>query len=77
MADIFTAAELDEQIAAWKQALLALATHQEYWLGTRRIRRADLPEVRQTLRDLAEQKAALTGQSGCRRVHTTPVGDSW
>ena len=74
---IWTAGELTEQIAAWKKALLALATHQEYSIGGRRIRRSDLPEVRTTLAFLQGELDNLNATSGGRRVHTTPVGDSW
>jgi hypothetical protein len=72
---IFTAAELSEQIAAWKAALLALAASQEYTIAGRRLRRADLPEVRATLAFLEGQRSDLAG--GCRRVYTKPAGDSW
>jgi hypothetical protein len=74
---IFTASELDEQISAWKQALLKLASHQEYWIGNRKLRRSDLPEVRSTLQFLQSQRDSLATTSGSRRVHTTPGGDSW
>ena len=74
---IFTASELSAQITAWQAALLALSTHQEYWMGTRRIKRSDLPEVRKTLEWLQFEQDKLTAESGSRRVYTTPVGDSW
>lgn len=34
----------------WLQAELAIATSQEYTIGTRRLRRADLDEVRQQIK---------------------------
>ena len=74
---IFTLEEVNAQIAAYKEALLVLATHQEYRIGTRTMRRSDLPEVRKTLQFLEKEKAALVNGSGRFRVHTTPVGDSW
>ena len=72
---IFTSAELSEQISAWKQALLALATSQEYWLGNRKLRRSDLPEVRATLKFLEEERQNLSGTT--RRVYTKPTSDTW
>ena len=72
---IFTASELTEQITAWKQALVALATAQEYTMGSRRLRRADLPEIRKTLQFLEGQRADASGAS--RRVNATPVSASW
>ncbi len=73
---IFTSGELPEQIAAWKSALLALSTGgQEYRIGGRMLRRADLPEIRKTLAFLEGQRADASGAS--RRVSTTPVSGSW
>jgi len=46
---IFTRAEKQEQIAAWNKALFACSGGQEYTIGARRLRRADLPEIRNTL----------------------------
>ena len=72
---IFTASELTEQLTAWKQALLALSQGQEYVMGSRRLRRSDLPEVRETLKFLENERAALSGKP--RRVYATPTSDSW
>lgn len=72
---IFTDAELTEQITAWKAALLAVSSGQEYSMGDRRLRYSDLPEIRKTLEFLAAEQKSAVGTS--RRVHTTPVGDSW
>jgi hypothetical protein len=63
---VFTAAELEAQIAAYKAALLALASAAEYTFeppgGTRRIvKRADLPEIRKTLEFLQNEKSKVTG----------------
>jgi len=57
MASIWTLPELDEQLAAWKAALLALSTSQSYEIGGRKLTRADLPEVRRTLDYLAKERA--------------------
>ena len=60
---IFTPAELDEQIAAYKAALLKLTRSQSYELPDgSKITRADLPEIRATLKWLDEEKS--TTESG-------------
>jgi hypothetical protein len=61
---IFTVPELDEQISAFKKALLALAVSQSYKLGGREYVRADLPEVRETLQFLDLERCKLTGGFG-------------
>jgi hypothetical protein len=65
---IFTAQELDEQIAAYKQALLALAVSQSYKLAGREYVRADLPEIRETLQFLDQERSKLTGGAGPKFV---------
>lgn len=42
---IFTRAEKQTHIDTWKAALLAVASGAEYTIGTRRLRRADLPDI--------------------------------
>ena len=74
---IFTPTELDAQNTAWKAALTALLSGLEYTIGDRRLRRVDIPEVRTTLEWLEGQRTTLSLVDGCRRVSTTPVGDSW
>lgn len=65
---LFTLAELDEQISAYKQALIALASAQSYTFndnGTNRtVVRADLPQIRQTLEWLQRERLALTAHPG-------------
>lgn len=60
---LFTAAELDAQIAAYKGALTGLASAQSYTLEAGGIRqqltRADLPEIRRTLEWLQGQRQAV------------------
>lgn len=74
---IFTAAELTTQIAAWKECLLKLATHQEFQMGTRRVLQSDLPEVRKTLEFLTAELSSLTESNGSRRCTTTVVSDTY
>ena len=63
---LFTAAELDQQISAYKKALIALAGAQSvvvnFGSGQRIVTHADLPEIRNTLEWLqAERVKATTG----------------
>lgn len=64
---IFTSAELDEQITAYKDALKAVASGQSVRMNTggsdRMLTMADLPEIRNTLTWLANEKSALQGKS--------------
>lgn len=61
---IFTRAQKKEQIAAWNKALLACSGGQEYTIGSRRLRRADLPEIRKTLEWLDSQPTVEDAQAG-------------
>ena len=65
---IFTTQELNEQVSAYKQALLALAVNQSYKLAGREYVRADLPEIRKTLQFLDQERSKLTGGSGPKFV---------
>ena len=60
---IFTAEELDTQIATYKTALLKLATAKQYTHNGRTFLREDLPEIRKTLTWLQAEKDKLTGSS--------------
>lgn len=60
---IWTIEELDADITTWKAALRAVATGQEYDIGKRRLKRADLPEIRKTLKWLDEERDTLL--AGC------------
>lgn len=65
---LFTPAELDEQISAYKQALIALASAQNYSIttgsSTRQLTRADLANVRQTLEWLQGQRVQIATGGG-------------
>lgn len=56
---IWTTEELDQHIKAYKNALLALSTSQEYMMEGKRLVRADLPEIRKTLDYLSREKTKL------------------
>lgn len=61
---IFTLAEVNAQIDAYKGAMLALATAREYTLNGKVVRREDLSEIRKHLEWLSEEKAKLESTSG-------------
>lgn len=61
---IFTAAKKQELIDAWTKALLAVAEGQEYTIGTRRLRRADLPAIQSHLDWLDKQPTKEDQASG-------------
>lgn len=71
---IFTSAELDEQITAFKAALLAVSKGKSFRMNTggsdRTWTSEDLPEIRATLQWLANEKSALLGTA----VPVTVIG---
>ena len=78
---LFTAEELATQIAAYKSALLALATSAEYTIdvGGQRttVRKADLPELRKTLEWLqteSDKLAAVTASEPTGRTYAKQGG---
>ncbi|MDR2077145.1 MAG: DUF6148 family protein [Desulfovibrio sp.] len=61
---IWTRAELLEQVALYKKALLKCASGSSYTIGSRSLTRQDLPEIRSHLSWLASELAALEGRRG-------------
>jgi hypothetical protein len=62
---IWSTTELNEQITAYKSALLAIASGQDYTDASgRRLTHADLPEIRRTLAFLEREQNKLAGTSG-------------
>lgn len=61
---IFSREEKTRQIALWSEALARVSQGQEYTIGSRRLRRADLSEIRKTLEWLDAQPAREDAQSG-------------
>lgn len=61
---LFTAAELDQQIAAYKKAMLKLATAREATIAGDTIRREDLPNIRRHLEWLQGERVKLVTGSG-------------
>ena len=72
---IFTRAEKNRQIALWQEALEKVSRGQEYTIGSRRLRRADLAEIRSTLDWLNAQPTVedeLAGLAGPRFAQLVP-----
>lgn len=61
---VFTRAQKNEQIALWTEALAKVSRGQEYTIGTRRLRRADLSEIRTTLDWLNRQPTVEDERAG-------------
>lgn len=74
---IFTLTEIEEQLTAYKQALLALSKAQSHELDTagfrRKVTRADLPEIRRALEWLERQKELVAGVTGINRINVARV----
>jgi hypothetical protein len=70
-----TEAEINTQLASWQTALTAVSQGQEYTIGGirngRQLKRADLPEIRNTI-DWLEQKLAQA-QNGKIRIRRVVV----
>ncbi len=60
---IFTAAEVEEQLQAWKTALLKVSLGQEYAIQGRRLTRADISEIRRTLSFLARERSQIEAEA--------------
>ncbi|WP_422862234.1 DUF6148 family protein [Desulfoluna limicola] len=65
---IFTLQEVDEQIAAFKEALKALTLNQSYKIGKRELVRADIEEIRKTLEFLNLERSKLVSGAGPKFV---------
>ena len=63
---IWTLTELDEQIAAFKAALLKVASGQSCQIGGDTYTRADIEKIQNILEYLNQQKLALTKSGGPR-----------
>ena len=61
---VLTRAEKTRQIGFWTDALAKVSLGQEYTIGARRLRRADLAEIRQTLEWLDAQPTVEDEQAG-------------
>lgn len=74
---LFTSAELDSQVTAWKAALTACAGGQSYRISSggadRMLTRSDLPEIRRTLEWLQGERVKLSVGSGLQRLPGRPA----
>ncbi len=73
MADI-TLAQAQAHLGAWLAADLALATAEEYYIGDRRLRRADLGDVQRAIaywRGEVSRLTAVRGR-GARLIRAVP-----
>lgn len=69
-----TLAHAEEQLTVYLACSLAIASGQEYSIGDRRMVRADLPEVRETIKFWNSQVNRLSGgRTGMRVRGITPV----
>ena len=71
-----TLAQAESSLALWLTAEEKVASGQEYEIGNRRLRRADLEEIRKTIDywDSKCQKLARSGGTGRMRVqNATPL----
>lgn len=67
-----TLAQAEAKLTAWMAAEDALQTTQEYAIGTRRLRKADLAEVRETIRFWNDMVVRLS-RGGIRITGGTPT----
>ena len=77
---IFTRAEKNRQIALWQEVLEKVSRGQEYTIGSRRLRRADLPEIRSTLDWLDGQSTVedeKAGHGNPRFLQALPGRGGW
>lgn len=61
---IFTAAEIEDEIAGWKAALSAVRSGQSYSIAGRTLTRVDVAEIMKILRDLDTERQMLGGKTG-------------
>ena len=61
---IFTRAEKRRQLALWNKALAKVSSGQEYTIGSRRLRVADLPVIRETVDGINSQPPVDDEQGG-------------
>jgi hypothetical protein len=67
------------QLEEVQAAITAVMTGQAYTIGGRTLTRADLTALQKREENLlARYRSEQEDQTaGCRRVYTTPVGDTW
>lgn len=72
-----TLAQAEAKLSAWLDAETALQTSQEYTIGRRTVRKADLKEIRETInfweRKVIQLTKAATGGGSIRITGGTPL----
>jgi len=61
-----------DMLLGWIEAEKAVMTGQEYRIGTRMLKRADLSEIRQSIKYWKDEIAALEGRSRIRVQQVIP-----
>lgn len=61
---IWSTDELEQQIAAWKKALLSVSRGKAYSIAGRTLTLQDVAEIRATIEWLDAERRKLIGQSG-------------
>ena len=61
---VFTRDQKENQLKLWNAALEKCSTGQEYTIGSRRLRRADLDEIRKTLEWINSQPTVEDEHAG-------------
>jgi hypothetical protein len=64
-----TLATLQEDLAAYRAARLKILSGQEYWIGSRKLRRPDLAVVESTIRELETRIAMLQNDGKIKTSH--------
>lgn len=72
MIDAERVEKIKERLTAYYEAELAVLSGQEYTIGTRRLRRADLPEIRKAIKDLEIAHSEAKGAGRRRAYRITP-----
>lgn len=67
-----TQAEAEAMLSAWREAELKVASGQEYEIGNRRLKRADLGAIGERIRYWEGQVQKLTNGPGVRARGLTP-----
>lgn len=67
-----TLEQAESKLSAWMAADDAVANSQEYYIGGRRLRRADAAEIRANI-DYWESKVSKLSRGGVRITGATPI----
>jgi len=68
-----TLAQAQSKLDGWMTAEDAVMSSQEYSMGSRRLTRADLSEIRKSIQYWEQKVIRLTGGGGIRAIGATPL----